>query len=218
MNAPQPPYSSPGPGQSSQQSFAPPPKNGMGTAALVLGILAIVLAFIPIVGFFSYPLAVLGIVFGLVGVSRAKKRHATNKGVAISGLIASVVGFVLVIISTVIYFGAIGAGVKGVTDATNAVHHLTYRVSSTNGGKVSAFYDQGKNASGQVVGVPSPWSIDVNVTGISATLSASSYTDIGQDFNRTDGLSCSIIDRDTGKTISTNSVPPSANAHVSCHM
>jgi hypothetical protein len=36
----------------------------MGTAALVLGILAIVLAFIPIVGFVSYPLAVLGIIFG----------------------------------------------------------------------------------------------------------------------------------------------------------
>jgi hypothetical protein len=201
-----------------QQSFAPPPKNGMGTAALVLGIPAIVLAFIPIVGFVSYPLAVLGIIFGLVGVPRAKKGHATNKGVAISGLIASVVGFALVIVSTVIYVSAIGAGVKSVTDANNAVHHLTYQVSSTNGGQVSAIYDQGTNASGRVVGVPSPWSIDVTVTGTSAMLSADGYTDIGEDFNRTDGLSCSIIDRDTGKVVITNSVPASAHAHVFCHM
>jgi hypothetical protein len=189
----------------------------MGTAALVLGILAIVLAFIPIVGFVSYPLAVLGIIFGLVGIPRVKKGRATNKGVAISGLISSLVGFALVIVSTVIYVSAIGAGVKGVTDATNAVHHLTYRVSSTNGGKVSAIYDQGNGASGQVVGVPSPWSVDVTVTGISALLSADSSIDLA-DVNRTDGLSCSIIDRDTGKTISTNSVPASPNAHVSCHM
>jgi hypothetical protein len=48
-------------------------------------------------------------------------------------------------------------------------------------------------------------------------LSADSSIDLA-DVNRTDGLSCSIIDRDTGKTISTNSVPASPNAHVSCHM
>jgi hypothetical protein len=36
-----------------------------------------------------------------------------------------VVGFALVLVSTVIYVSAIGAGVKSVTDANNAVHHLT---------------------------------------------------------------------------------------------
>jgi 2-polyprenyl-6-methoxyphenol hydroxylase-like FAD-dependent oxidoreductase len=53
-----------------QTPMTPPPSNGMGTAALVLGVFAILLAFVPILGFASYPLAVLGIVFGLVGLRR----------------------------------------------------------------------------------------------------------------------------------------------------
>jgi hypothetical protein len=95
------------------QQVVLPFKNGMGTAALVMGICAIALAFIPIIGFASYPLSVLGIVFGGVGVARASKGKANNKGVAVSGLTTSVVGFIVVIVATVLYVGAVDAGIKG---------------------------------------------------------------------------------------------------------
>ena len=95
------------------QTVVLPFKNGMGTAALVMGICAIVFAFIPVLGLVSYPLSVLGIIFGSVGIARASKGNATNKGVAIGGLTTSVVGFILVIVSTVLYVSAVDAGIKG---------------------------------------------------------------------------------------------------------
>jgi hypothetical protein len=55
----QPPYGPPEPGYGQQpyvpQQHALTPRNGLGAAALVLGILAILLAFVPILGFVAYP-------------------------------------------------------------------------------------------------------------------------------------------------------------------
>lgn len=66
----------------------PPPRNGLGTAALVLGVVAVVFGFIPIVGLFvAAPSAPLALAFGLIGVIRAEKGTATNKGAALAGSI-----------------------------------------------------------------------------------------------------------------------------------
>jgi hypothetical protein len=109
VNAPQPPYPPHG-----QQGYPPPgylhpaPSNGLGIAALVLGILAILFAFIPIVGIASYPLAIVGVVLGLVGLGRVRTGRS-SRGITLAGLIASVLGLVLVIVSTVVYVSAISA-------------------------------------------------------------------------------------------------------------
>lgn len=63
------------------------PRNGMGTAALVLGILGVIT--LPIV------FSVLAMVFGGIGVSRASKGEATNKGMALAGLILGTLGLPL---------------------------------------------------------------------------------------------------------------------------
>jgi H+/Cl- antiporter ClcA len=188
----------------------------MGTAALVLGILAIVLAFIPILGFASWPLAILGIIFGFVGVRRVAKQRATNKGVALGGLILSIIGLVLVIISTVLYVSALNSGVQSINNSLNAQHRVTYKVTTTDGSPVTATYSQGKAGSGSVSGTPSPWSVDTTVTGSVATLTAAAGVDV-QNPNRSVGITCSIVDDDTGKTVATNTVPPSPGATVSCN-
>ena len=193
----------------------PPAKNGLGTTALVLGILSVVLAFVPILGFVSYPLAILGVVFGLVGLRRVSKRAATNRGVSLAGLITSVLGFVLVIVSTITYVGAINAGVQGVNDSLNAVHNITYKASSTSGRPVILSYTQGNSGSGSQTQAKSPWSVDTTVTGSVAVITVSSSIDIGNP-SKQDGVSCSIVDKDTGKTLVTNSVPPSGGASVTC--
>jgi hypothetical protein len=221
MSSSQPPPYPPQPGYGQpyppDQQFRPTPKNGMGTAALVLGILAVVLAFVPILGFVSYPLAIIGIVLGLVGLGRVRKRVATNRGVTLAGMIASVLGLVLVIASTMLWVSAIGAGVEGANKAINAPHNVTYKVTTTNGGDVSVTYSQGAagSGSGSAIGVPSPWTVDTSVTGSSALLTASAGVDI-QDPNKAEGLTCEIVDRDTGKSVVTNSVPPSPGASVTC--
>ncbi|MFI2202721.1 DUF4190 domain-containing protein [Streptomyces sp. NPDC020192] len=72
----------------------PAPSNGMGTAALVCGILATV-------GFLMWPVAlvlgILAIIFGAVGRGKAKRGEATNPGMALAGLICGGAGIVLVL-------------------------------------------------------------------------------------------------------------------------
>lgn len=69
-----------------------PPRNGFGTAALVLGILALLGA---ITGFVGLVLGALAIIFGVLGRGRAKRREATNGGAATAGLVLGVISVVL---------------------------------------------------------------------------------------------------------------------------
>lgn len=86
---------------------APQPQNGLGTAALVLGIIGAALFFAiwpPVI------LGVLAIVFGAVGLGRVKRGAATNRGVAMAGLVLGIVAvvapLVIVLVSLAIFAGA----------------------------------------------------------------------------------------------------------------
>jgi hypothetical protein len=82
------------------------PRNGLGTAALVCGILAVVLAFIPIVNWGTWPLGVLAVVFSAVGWYRANKGMATNRAVAITGTILGIISFFTFWLSYALIFAA----------------------------------------------------------------------------------------------------------------
>ena len=76
------------------------PGNGMAIAGLVLGIISIVLCIFTIV---DMVIAILAIIFGAIGVSKANK-GARGKGAAMGGLICGIVGFIL---ATVILIAAV---------------------------------------------------------------------------------------------------------------
>src|SRR5437667_288484 len=88
--------------------FAPeqqPPQqqgNGIAVAGMVLGICALVLCWIP---FLNWVLALLGIIFGALGVSRGNK-VGTGKGMAIAGLICGIIGALLGVALVVLVFSA----------------------------------------------------------------------------------------------------------------
>ena len=63
---------------------AGPPRNGMGTAALVLGIVALLGFWTVILGIL---LGLLAVVFGVIGRKRASRGEATNGGAALAGAI-----------------------------------------------------------------------------------------------------------------------------------
>jgi len=84
-----------------------PPRNGLGTAALVLGILAVLFAMIPIVGMVAWPLSILGLIFGIIGVVRTRSGKADNKGVAISGTVLSAIGLILCIVWVAAFSNAV---------------------------------------------------------------------------------------------------------------
>lgn len=74
-------------------------KNGLATAGLVCGIVGIVLCWFPIVGILG---ALLGIVFGGIGLARAGNRGGKGRGAAIAGLVCGIVAFFLAAIAAAI--------------------------------------------------------------------------------------------------------------------
>ncbi|MGV9451337.1 DUF4190 domain-containing protein [Streptomyces sp. NPDC003635] len=70
----------------------PMPSNGMGTAALVLGIIsAAVFCLWPV----AIVLGVLALIFGLLGRGKVRRGEATNDGQALAGAICGAAGIVL---------------------------------------------------------------------------------------------------------------------------
>ena len=76
------------------------PRNGLGVAALVLGLLAVLTGFFVLGGV----LGVVAVVLGVLGRGRAKRGEATNGGVALAGIVLGLVGIALT--AAVIAIGA----------------------------------------------------------------------------------------------------------------
>jgi membrane-bound ClpP family serine protease len=74
------------------------PPNGLGVAALVLGVASLVAA----VSFVLFPLALPGglaaIVFGLIAMARGRTRGATNSGQAAAGLICGILALAIAVV------------------------------------------------------------------------------------------------------------------------
>ncbi len=68
--------------------------NGMGVAALIFGILGIIQC-IPFIG------GILAIVFGRIGINKAKRGEASNGGVAKAGFWLGIVGIIISVITTI---------------------------------------------------------------------------------------------------------------------
>jgi len=88
----------PNAGQQQQSSQG----NGLAVAGLVLGIVslpAVILSLLDI------PIALLGIIFGGVGIAKANKIGGKGKGMAIAGLLCGCVGLIL---SVALFIWAMG--------------------------------------------------------------------------------------------------------------
>ncbi|MDX1886091.1 DUF4190 domain-containing protein [Mycolicibacterium sp. 120270] len=129
MTDPQPPgqpqypqypqYPPPPPGGAYPGSYPPPPpqpyagytpppqapKNGLGIAALVIAIIALISVFGGVV------LGVVAVILGFLGWQRAKRGEATNGGIAVAGIvlgILSIIEAIVVIVLTVWVFNEVG--------------------------------------------------------------------------------------------------------------
>lgn len=80
-----------------------PVRNGLGIAALVVGILSLVFMVIfPPIGVI---LGILGLVFGIIGVRRVGRGQATNRGQAMAGWITGVIG----LLGSIAFLAIVGA-------------------------------------------------------------------------------------------------------------
>jgi hypothetical protein len=108
-----------------QQPQQAPPRNGLGTAGFVLGLLGLVFSPIPLVGVVAWPLVVVGLILSAAGLARVRAGKATNKGLSIAGIVVSVLGLVVSILWVVV----IGKAVSDVQDQATQHHTVTYEVS-----------------------------------------------------------------------------------------
>lgn len=68
----------------------------MGVASLVLGILALIIAWVPCVGVYALGFSVLGLILGAVSMVKSKKT-GKGKGLSIAGFVCNVVATALAV-------------------------------------------------------------------------------------------------------------------------
>jgi Domain of unknown function (DUF4190) len=87
----------------------PPPKQGAGLAiaSMVLGIIALLLSWIPIINNVAAIIAVVGLGLGIPALIRARRGTHNGSGMAITGLVTSVLAIVLVILTQMLFVKAI---------------------------------------------------------------------------------------------------------------
>ncbi|MCS0636530.1 DUF4190 domain-containing protein [Streptomyces sp. LP05-1] len=73
----------------------PKPQNGLGTAALTLGVIGVVLGMLVVLFWLSWLPALLALIFGIIGMVLARGGRATNRAVAITGAVLGVVGLLM---------------------------------------------------------------------------------------------------------------------------
>lgn len=98
-----------------QHSQPKPSRSGLAIAALVLGIVAMATSFLPIINNASFFVAIVGFVLAIVGIVGTGKGKKSGRGMAIAGLVLSVVAVVAVLGSQAFY----GAAIDSATDQMN---------------------------------------------------------------------------------------------------
>lgn len=139
---------------------AVPPRNGLGTAGFVVGLVGLVFSPIPFIGIIAWPLVILGLIFSAVGLARVKKGKATNKGLSITGIVVSALGLVVCIVWIFIFNKA----VADVNDQINRTAEVTYELTgdATN---VDVMYGEALNPKSETVPAL-PWNKQTQNTGV----------------------------------------------------
>jgi hypothetical protein len=74
----------------------------MGLAAMIIGIIAVVLGFIPFCGYFALLPAIVGLILGIVDVTK-KSKAQQPKGQGMAGIILNAVAIVVILVWTLIF-------------------------------------------------------------------------------------------------------------------
>ena len=108
----------------------------MGVAALVLGIISLLLSFIPVIGLLGIGLAIIGLILGIIDWVQKKKKEEKH-GIAIAGVICSAIAIVIVILYTMLA-GLLVANFASNVDSEK-VQEFVDSVKDLDEGKVQGF-------------------------------------------------------------------------------
>lgn len=122
-------------------------RNGLGTAALILGIIGALSGIVPFFFWLAGILGIIALIMGLAGRGRAKRGGATNKGVAMTGAILGLVSLILSVVGAVILFKAASDVVEELDKAASGSSASKEPGgSSETGGSAKGDGDKGKDS------------------------------------------------------------------------
>ena len=94
--------------------YAPPaPRNGLGLAALILGLVALPFTLTGLTAWIAIILGTVAVPLALAGLGRVRRHQASNRGATITGLILGLVAIVFGIASTVATINALDKAFSG---------------------------------------------------------------------------------------------------------
>ncbi len=188
----------PYPGQSGWYQ-QPPMATGLTKAAMIIGIVAIALAFIPVVGFISFILGPLALILGIIGLVKKVPR----RGFAITGVITGAGALIVCIIYVIIFFAVVNVFQNGVGGTAQ------YTYSVTGEGAYSVTYTSENIAEEKTQDVSGgEFTQDVTANTFLGTLEATNAED------NAGALTCKITKAD-GTVVATDS-GSGASATVAC--
>ncbi|MCX5533090.1 DUF4352 domain-containing protein [Streptomyces sp. NBC_00006] len=94
-------------------------RNGLGTAALILGVIGALSGLIPLLFWLAGILGVIALILGLTGRGRAKRGEATNKGVALTGTILGLAAMGLAVFGAYTTFKAVDDAVDEINKSVS---------------------------------------------------------------------------------------------------
>jgi len=74
----------------------------MGLAAMIIGIIAVVLGFIPFCGYFALLPAIVGLILGIVDVKQ-KSKAQQPKGMGMAGIVLNAVALIVILLWTLVF-------------------------------------------------------------------------------------------------------------------
>ncbi len=77
----------------------------MGIASLILGIIAVVVGWIPFICFIALIFAIVGLILGIVDTIKKNKTGDKKRGISIAGLIVSAIAIPVIIFSSIVSLG-----------------------------------------------------------------------------------------------------------------
>lgn len=112
-------------GSKKNNATASLPLSAMGITSLVMGVLALMISWVPIINNVTFLFSILGLVFAIVAFVGIKHHKVRGRGLAYAGLITSIVGFAIML-ATQSFYGEV------LKQATTTSHTKTATSSTSN--------------------------------------------------------------------------------------
>ncbi|HKN51030.1 MAG TPA: DUF4190 domain-containing protein [Amycolatopsis sp.] len=173
-----------------RQSAAKPRRNILAIVGLLCGVAALVVAFVPKIGFVAWPVGVIGLALAIAGLVQATKGRAGERGLAIGGTAVSAAALVAAG-GLLAYDTFIGTGEAGVhLPAVPGDKHTVEFVVSAAGGATVRYGSLNDQRTEIAPASTDPWHGEASYNNGSYLLTLTADT---RNSNVNNQISCSIL-------------------------